>query len=160
MSTVPLPTIVRATFELNGLCREKGFACDRYSKVEGMNGSGWNLSAQPPYEKVSAGESSSQAMAIIEESDPRDYHEGTWVIDVKPSPGWVNGFAIFHGTVTTIAFVDGHAATSPWTDPSVIKAGIDFANGKQDFYWSGGNARNKDFQWVYQRNKHKKRAPL
>ena len=138
----------------------KGYAYDSYSKIEGMNGGGWNMSAQPPYEKRSAVESPSEAMAFIEESDPRDYNLGTWVMDVKPSPGWVDGFAIFHGKVTTISFADGHAETHKWTEPSVINAAIDFANGKADFYWSGGYSNNKDFQWVYERYKHKKWAPL
>jgi prepilin-type processing-associated H-X9-DG protein len=96
----------------------------------------------------------------MEESDPRDYNLGTWVMDVKPAPGWVDGFAIFHGNVTTTSFADGHAETHPWHDPTTIKAAKDFASGKQDFYWSGGNAKNVDFQWVYQRYKHQKWAPL
>jgi hypothetical protein len=32
--------------------------------------------------------------------------------------------------------------------------------GKEQFYWPGGNARNPDFQWVYQRYKHRKWTPL
>lgn len=138
----------------------KGWAYDSYSKVEGMNGGGWDLSSQPPYEKTSAIDSPAEAMAFIEESDPRDFNEGTWVVNVKPSPGWVDGFAIFHGTVTTLSFADGHAETHPWHDASVIKAAKDFANGQSDFYWAGGNAKNVDFQWVYQHYKHKKWAPL
>jgi prepilin-type N-terminal cleavage/methylation domain-containing protein len=138
----------------------KGWAYDSYSKIEGMNGGGWNTTAQPPYEKLATVDTPSEAMAFIEESDPRDYNLGTWVMDVKPAPGWVDGFAIFHGTVTTIAFADAHAETHPWRDPTVIKAARDFAAGKEVFYWSGGNAKNVDFQWVYQRYKHLKWAPL
>ncbi|HTE91531.1 MAG TPA: type II secretion system protein [Terriglobales bacterium] len=138
----------------------KGYAYDSYSKMEGMNGGGWNTNAQPFYEKLSTVENTSEAMVFIEESDPRDYNLGTWVMDVKPAPRWVDGFAIFHGFVTTISFADGHGETHRWTEPAVIKAGIDFANGKAVFYWSGGNAKNKDFQWVYQRYKHRKWAPL
>jgi len=138
----------------------KGYAYDSYSKMEGMNGGGWNKIAQPPYEKLSTVESPTEAMVFIEESDPRDYNLGTWVMDVKPAPGWVDGFAIFHGNVTTISMADGHAETHHWLEPTVIKAAIDFANGKSDFYWSGGNVKNRDFQWVYQRYKHRKWAPL
>ena len=138
----------------------KGWAYDSYSKIEGMNGGGWDPNTQPPYEKMNMIDTPSEAMSFIEESDPRDYNNGTWVMDVKPSPGWVDGFAIFHGTVTTIAFADGHAETHGWHEAGVIKAAKDFANGVQDFYWSGGNANNVDFQWVYQRYKHKKWAPL
>src|SRR5947207_3334291 len=142
------------------LAVKKGFAYDSYSKVEGMNGGGWNLNAQPPYEKLSTVESPSESMAFIEESDPRDYNLGTWVVDVKPAPRWVDGFAIFHGRVTSIAFADGHAEIHRWTDPLLILAAIEFANGTGDFYFAGGTAKNQDFQWVYQRYKHKKWAPL
>jgi prepilin-type N-terminal cleavage/methylation domain-containing protein len=138
----------------------KGWAFDSYSKIEGMNGGGWNTSAQPPYEKLATVNTPAEAMVFMEESDPRDYNLGTWVMDVKPAPGWVDGFAIFHGNVTTISFADSHAETHAWLEASTIKAGKDFASGKQDFYWTGGNATNRDFQWVYQRYKHQKWAPL
>ncbi|MHC1766629.1 MAG: type II secretion system protein [Verrucomicrobiia bacterium] len=138
----------------------RGWAYDSYSKMEGMNGGGWNATAQPVYVKLGNVESASEAMAFIEESDPRDYNAGTWVIDVKPSPGWVDGFAIFHGNVTTIGFVDAHAETHPWRELTTIKAAKDFAAGKESFYWAGGNAKNRDFQWVYERYKHMKWAPL
>src|SRR5205814_8116163 len=144
----------------------KGWAYDSYSKVEGMNGGGWQGSAppntgpQPAYEKLSTVETPSETMFFVEEADPRNYNLGTWVIDVKPAPGWVDGFAIFHGNVSTISFADGHAETHGWKDPGVIKAAQEFARGQQSFYWSGGNIKNPDFQWIYQRYKHKKWAPL
>lgn len=138
----------------------KGYAYDSYSKIEGMNGGGWDTGSQPPYEKISSIDSPSMAMTFIEESDPRDYNLGTWVVNVKPNPGWVDGFAIFHGNVSTIGFADNHAETHNWRDPAVIKAAKDFAAGKAVFYWSGGNAKNVDFQWIYERYKHRKWAPL
>jgi prepilin-type N-terminal cleavage/methylation domain-containing protein/prepilin-type processing-associated H-X9-DG protein len=141
-----------------------GWAFDSYSKVEGMNGGGWEGSTltsgpQPPYEKISSIDSPSQAMSFIEESDPRDYNLGTWVINVKPA-SWVDGFAIFHGNVTTISFADGHAENHGWHDPTTLKAAKDFASGKSVFNWSGGNAKNVDFQWTYEHYKHQKWAPL
>jgi prepilin-type processing-associated H-X9-DG protein len=72
----------------------------------------------------------------------------------------VDGFAIFHGNVSTIGFADSHAETHAWRDPTVIKAAKDFAAGKESFYFAGGNAKNPDFQWIYQRYKHVKWAPL
>jgi prepilin-type N-terminal cleavage/methylation domain-containing protein/prepilin-type processing-associated H-X9-DG protein len=138
----------------------KGWAYDSYSKANGMNGGSWNPGAQPPYTKLTAVDSASEAMFYIEEGDPRNYNLGTWVIDVKPSPGWVDGFAIFHGNVSTISFCDGHAETHAWRDPAVIKAAQEFSRGIASFYWSGGNAKNPDFQWIYQRYKHMKWAPL
>jgi prepilin-type processing-associated H-X9-DG protein len=124
-----------------------------------MNGLGWNA-AQPPYKKMTSVLAPTEAMIFIEEADPRDYNNGTWVINVNPSPGWVDPFAVFHGNVSTIGFADGHAELHAWGDEATIKAATDSANGTQSFYWQGGNASNPDFQWVYQRYKHVKWAPL
>ncbi len=143
----------------------KGWAYDSYSKASGMNGEGWQGSSstsgpQPPYEKLSTVEGPSEAMFFIEEADPRGRNLGTWVIDVKPSPAWIDPFAIFHGVVSTISFADGHAESHRWREAGVIKAATQSSLGKESFAWSGGNAKNPDFQWVYQRYKHKKWAPL
>ena len=143
----------------------KGWAYDSYSKAEGMNGGGWQGSSlttgpQPYYEKLGTVLSPSEAMVFIEEADPRGRNLGTWVINVKPSPGWVDPFAIFHGNVSTLSFADAHAESHRWRDAGVIKAARDSSLGKESFDWAGGNTKNPDFQWVYQRYKHQKWAPL
>ncbi|PYI85031.1 MAG: hypothetical protein DME26_12010 [Verrucomicrobia bacterium] len=143
----------------------RGYAWDSYSKANGMNGGSWQNSTptsgpQPPYEKISTIDSTAEAMMYLEEADPRGNNKGTWVIDVKPAPGWVDTFAIFHGNVSTISFADGHAESHTWRDPGVIKAATQSSRGVESFYWPGGDAKNRDFQWVYQRYKHKKWAPL
>ncbi|MCB1125100.1 MAG: hypothetical protein KDM81_01290, partial [Verrucomicrobiae bacterium] len=140
-----------------------GWAWDSYSKANGMNGLNWQA-AQPPYTKMSSVAAPSEAMIFIEESDPRGYNNGTWVINVNPSPGWVDPFAIFHGHVSTIGMADGHAELHAWGDENTIQAATQAAQGIVDmsttFYWKGGNASNPDFRWVYQRYKHVKWAPL
>jgi prepilin-type N-terminal cleavage/methylation domain-containing protein/prepilin-type processing-associated H-X9-DG protein len=142
----------------------RGYAWDSYSKANGMNGGDWQGPAasglQPVYEKVSSVATPSEAMMFLEEADPRGNNKGTWVIDVKPSPGWVDPFAIFHGNVSTISFIDGHAESHQWRDAGVIKAAKDSSAGKESFYWTGGNSKNPDFQWIYQRYKHRKWTPL
>ena len=143
----------------------RGFAWDSYSKANGMNGGGWQGSTptsgpQPPYEKLSTVEGPSEGMVFLEEADSRGNNKGTWVIDVKPAPGWVDPFAIFHGYTSTISFADGHAVSHQWRDAGVIKAATASSQGKDSFYWAGGNAKNPDCQWIYQRYKHKKWAPL
>jgi prepilin-type N-terminal cleavage/methylation domain-containing protein/prepilin-type processing-associated H-X9-DG protein len=143
----------------------RGYAYDSYSKANGMNGGGWQGSSatggpQPYYTKLTTVESSSEAMVFVEEADPRGNNKGTWVIDVKPSPGWVDPFAIFHGNVSTISFADGHAESHTWRDAGVIKAATASSRGQESFFWAGGNTRNPDFQWVYQRYKHQKWTPL
>lgn len=142
-----------------------GWAYDSYSKTGGMNGEGWQGSSatsgpQPKYTKLTTVHSAAEAMVFLEEADPRGRNLGTWVINVKPSPGWVDPFAIFHGNTSTISFADGHAQSHSWVVESTIKAARDSSNGKSSFNWAGGNSRNVDFQWVYQRYKHQKWAPL
>jgi len=138
----------------------RGYAYDSYSKANGMNGSGWDPANQPPYEKLPNVTTPSEAMTFLEEADPRGNNKGTWVINVKPSPGWVDPFAIFHGNTSTIAFADGHSEGHTWRNRDVIKAARDSSNGIESFYWTGGTASNVDFQWVYQRYKHGKWSPL
>jgi len=143
----------------------RGYAYDSYSKANGMNGGEWQGSTatagpQAYYEKMTAVLSPAEAMVFLEEADPRGNNKGTWVINVKPSPGWVDPFAIFHGNVSTISFADSHAESHTWRDGRTIKAAQDSTAGKESFYWAGGDAKNPDFQWIYQRYKHQKWEPL
>ena len=128
-----------------------GWAFDSYSKANGMAGlEGWGTDN---YKKVSQVLEASQAMVFLEESDPRNYNLGTWVLNVTP-PGWIDPFAIFHGNVSTIGFADGHAELHKWVEATTIKAATDSANGRQAFNWAGGGSKNRDFRWVYDRYKH------
>jgi prepilin-type N-terminal cleavage/methylation domain-containing protein/prepilin-type processing-associated H-X9-DG protein len=141
----------------------RGWAYDSYSKANGMNGiPGWQNGMQLPYQKLSAVSTPSEAMVFLEEADPRDYNRGTWVINVAPSPGWIDPFAIFHGNNSTISFADGHAMTRNWVEESTIRAATLAANGSPTgvFNWAGGNANNRDFVWVHERYKHRRWAPL
>jgi len=130
-----------------------GWAFDSYSKADGMNGIAWG--GIEVFTKLASVTEASMSMVFVEEADPRSYNNGTWVIDVNP-PGWVDPFASFHGNVSTFGFADGHAELRKWVEGTTIKAANDSAAGKQSFYWSGGNARNRDFRWVYDRYRHVK----
>ena len=139
----------------------RGWAYDSYSKANGMNGIvDWQGGAQTPYKKMTAVLGPTEAMVFLEEADPRNYNLGTWVIDVDPGAGWVDPFAIFHGSTSTLGFADGHAEAHKWLESTTLKAATASANGTSSFNWSGGNNKNRDFQWVYQRYKHAKWAPL
>jgi prepilin-type N-terminal cleavage/methylation domain-containing protein len=129
----------------------KGWAYDSYSKADGMNGGEWsdmNSGGRHPFEKIGSVDEPSRAFVFLEESDPRDFNLGTWVLNIAP-PGWVDGFAIFHGNLTTFSLADGHTEQHRWLDSATIKAATDFANGKESFYWSGGNSKNPDFRWMW-----------
>ncbi len=127
-----------------------GWAYDSYSLADSMaGGNEWNTSPGQFYTKATQIQSPSDAFVFIEESDPRGYNEGTWALEVNP-PGWVDGFAAFHGVVTTFAFADTHVESHRWLETSTIKAATDFAKGTGDFYWNGGNVKqNRDFVWVW-----------
>jgi prepilin-type processing-associated H-X9-DG protein len=101
----------------------------------------------------------SDSMMFIEETDPRNYNLGTWVIDVQP-PGWVDPFAIFHGNVSDFSFIDGHAEAHKWVDAKTIQAAKDSAKGIQSFFWAGGTGKNPDFRWIWDRFQHAAWKPL
>ena len=124
----------------------KGWAYDSYSKSDpmGLNG-GW-LDKKLAYARIADVTNPSDTFVFVEESDPRDYENGTWAFNVPP--GWVDTFAIFHGNWSTFAMTDGHAEGHKWTDQATIKAAKDSAEGVSSFFWSGGTAKNLDFVWV------------
>ena len=132
-----------------------GWAYDSYSKAEGMNGGGWG--SQQAYRKVSELPEPSNSFVFIEESDPRDFNLGTWVMN---QTGWVDPFAIFHGNTSTFSFADGHAETHTWRDKATIEAARRSANGQESFYWAGGTPSNPDFVWTWNRYKIKNWTPL
>jgi prepilin-type N-terminal cleavage/methylation domain-containing protein len=121
-----------------------GWSYGSYARADGMNGLSW--AGQVAYKKLGQVRESSKAMIFIEEADPRGYNNGTWVME---SGGWVDPFAIFHGTISTFSFADGHAEHHKWRDSGTIKAATDSAKGQSSFYWSGGNKNNVDFVWAW-----------
>ncbi len=136
----------------------KGWAYDSYSKAEPMSGlGGWDVKS---FSKLSSIPAPANSFVFIEESDPRGYNEGTWVMYIN-SPGWVDGFAIFHGEFTTFGFADGHVDSHKWIEASTIKAARDFARGVQAFYWSGGDVKkNRDFRWCWDNYRYPDWKPL
>ncbi len=131
----------------------QGWAWDSYSKAEGINGNGWT--GVTPYLKETDADRPVETMVFVEESDPRGWNIGTWVIDVS-AKGWVDPFAIFHGNVSDFAFMDGHAEQRRWVREDVINAAKRAANGDRNiFNWPGGGKKNSDYVWVWDRFRHK-----
>jgi len=139
----------------------RGWAYDSYAKSETMGGLGWGGGVTTLYKKMSEMKEPGNSFVFIEESDPRNYNNGTWAMNVNP-PGWVDGFAIFHGNTTTFAFADSHVDTHNWVEDTTIKAATSFAKGTQAFYWAstGDIKKNRDFVWVYERYKWPDWKPL
>ena len=132
-----------------------GWAYASYSKTDGMNGFSW--AGQVPYTRTANVTVPALAAVFIEEADPRSYNVGTWVIE---SGGWVDPFAIFHGVVSTLSFVDGHAEAHKWRDPKTIKAATDSSNGISSFFWLGGDKKNPDFVWMWDKYRFQTWRPL
>jgi prepilin-type N-terminal cleavage/methylation domain-containing protein/prepilin-type processing-associated H-X9-DG protein len=128
------------------LKRGSGWAYVSYSKADGLNGGFWKDMGQSPFIKISDIDSPTEATIFIEECDPRNENLGTWVMEKGT---WVDPFAIFHGNWSTFSYADGHAAGHTWRDAPTIKAAKDSAKGVPSFNWSGGNAKNPDFVWMW-----------
>lgn len=129
-----------------------GWAYDSYSKADGMNGLLPN--GQPPFRTIDTVPEPAFAMAFVEESDPRQYNQGTWVLSTSPY-GWVDPVAINHDRGGTFGFVDGHAETRHWRDPRTLDAAETSSQGIQSFFWPGGDLTNPDFRWILRRYKYK-----
>lgn len=137
----------------------RGWAFDSYSKVNGMNGlQGWSPS-QRPFAKSTDVPDPSMSFVFLEESDPRGYNIGTWILNPPPS-GWVDPLAIRHDTGSISSYLDGHQDYHRWTDSRTIEAARGSDQGIQNFSWTGGNATNPDYRWVWDRYRHKDWKPL
>jgi prepilin-type N-terminal cleavage/methylation domain-containing protein/prepilin-type processing-associated H-X9-DG protein len=136
-----------------------GWGYVSYSKANGMGYYPPNDDpTQVPFSKLGQVVPPSQAFVFLEEADPRGYNEGTWDCGAG---GWVDGFAIFHGFVTTFAFADGHVIDNTWRDPQTISNAVlcGQGNAKGEF-GAGGTPSNPDFVWVWQNYRYVNWEPL
>jgi prepilin-type N-terminal cleavage/methylation domain-containing protein/prepilin-type processing-associated H-X9-DG protein len=137
-----------------------GWGWDSYSKQNGMNGGTWQSPNQPPYERHVEVMGPSDALSFVEESDPRGYNNGTWVIDVQPAVRWVDPFSVYHGDSSSLGFADGHAEIHRWTDADILRAARLSGQGVQSFFPPGASATNPDYMWVHYRYRHRNFVPL
>ncbi len=138
-----------------------GWGWDSYSKVNGMNGGVWGT--QLAYLKSAEIGQADMSLVFIEESDPRGYNLGTWVMDVPslspPSGGWVDAFSVYHGRVSTLSYADGHAELHNWQDAGVLKAATASGQGIWSFNWPGGTPANPDFVYMHNRYRFRNMGP-
>ena len=93
-----------------------GFGFDGYSVCNNM-----------PNKKTTSFGKVSETLCFIEEAEGRGFNMGTW--GQPTTTQWADLPTLFHGNVSTLAFLDGHAEHYKWTDPAVIKAGLAAAQG-------------------------------
>jgi len=117
----------------NGVSPGMGFGFDGYSVTDNLKG-----------KKTTSFRRSSDALVFIEEAEGRGYNLGNWQF---PVANWSDLPTLFHGNVSTMAFLDGHAQHYKWTDPTVIKYGLMTAQG-----WCchqvPANASSVDYQFI------------
>ncbi len=149
----------------------KGWAYVSYSKQNGMgyeNGDFWSDPGiggdQIPFVKLSEALPPSQAFVFIEEADPRGYNEGTWVVNRSTgvgNSGWVDNFAIFHGSLSTFGFADGHVAAHTWVNKQLIAAEQQVAQGNfSGYYAPGGDPSDPDYVWIWNGYRFQNWLPL
>ena len=129
-----------------------GWSIVSISKVDGMNGLGWGDPGmaggmQSPFKKMSAIRNPSESLTFVEEADGRGLNQYTWVMK---SSGWDDGFAVFHGDVSTLGFADGHADRQRWKVASTLDAARKNGQGNATFAWSGGGPSNADWAWMWE----------
>jgi prepilin-type N-terminal cleavage/methylation domain-containing protein/prepilin-type processing-associated H-X9-DG protein len=138
-----------------------GWAFDSYSKTENIAGEGiWG--ANPTYQTVSSVAAPTETFAFKEDVDSRGYNEGTWCVrwsttTATPAPyqhtqsyNWVDPNPMYHGNVSTAAFVDGHAEGHFWGNSTVVAYGKAVASGA-DTALAGRTADiDQDYEYIYQ----------
>jgi len=81
----------------------------------------------------------SDNFAFLEESDPRGCNMGSWVMWLKTA-AWIDPLTVWHGSLGTIGFADGHAVIHKWEDARTISMATQQrfdlpANGNRDYQW-------------------------
>ena len=101
------------------------------------------------YTKLSDIKIQSSTFAFVEDVDSRGYNESTWIVNWSLSTAqfghpqsftWQDPIPMYHGNVSTAAFVDGHAEYHKWTDPAIITYGKACAVANSSFVFTGVKA--------------------
>jgi prepilin-type N-terminal cleavage/methylation domain-containing protein/prepilin-type processing-associated H-X9-DG protein len=140
------------------------WAYDSYSKTENIGGesydSYWGQGGS--YTKVSSVANLAQTFAFREDVDSRGYNHGTWVVNWQtnaPQAGhsqsftWEDPIPMYHGNVSTSAFVDGHAEAYAWGDGAIVQYGKSIAGRNAPTSFTPPNPPNyntPDYDYVYQ----------
>lgn len=144
-----------------------GWAFDSYSKTQNLAGDPYDnywgqgaTLALACYAKYSQVKNSSQTFCFKEDCDDRGYNEGTWVLNwdlTTPAGGHSESFTwedinpMYHGNVSTAAFMDGHAEGHKWTDSALITYGKNMAKGTGTAAFGGAVTYDLDYGYIYDR---------
>jgi prepilin-type N-terminal cleavage/methylation domain-containing protein/prepilin-type processing-associated H-X9-DG protein len=157
VSVIHCPGDTRYKFRAPG----NGWAYDSYSKCQNVGGeNAWGSGVG--FTTISSVLSPSSTFYFREDVDPRGLNEGTWVLQWhtdRPLYGhpqsfdWVDPIPMYHGNVSTSAFVDGHAEAYSWGDSALITYGKSAAAGSPSFNFTppGGSPPqySADYDYIY-----------
>jgi prepilin-type N-terminal cleavage/methylation domain-containing protein/prepilin-type processing-associated H-X9-DG protein len=121
-----------------------GWAYDSYSKSQCIGGERWTPSglvywgAGTTWTKYSTVRYPTMTFSFAEDADWRNYNHGSWALLWIPgrspgSPGSIQVYdppAMYHGSVNTFAFVDGHVESHKWRDGGFVNWGTAAARGQ------------------------------
>lgn len=140
-----------------------GWACDSYSKTENVGGdsSGGFYGQGATYTNLSQVTAPANTFAFREDVDSRGFNAGPWVLQwylTTPQSGhsqsfeWLDPNPMYHGDVSTAAFVDGHAELHKWMHRTMIQYGLLIASGGPGLYFGpiNGPFSGPDYEYVYQ----------
>ncbi|HEX7618330.1 MAG TPA: prepilin-type N-terminal cleavage/methylation domain-containing protein [Verrucomicrobiae bacterium] len=158
VSVIHCPGDTRYKFRAPG----NGWAFDSYSKSQNVGGeNAWGSGVG--FTTTSSVLSPSSTFYFMEDVDPRGLNEGTWVLQWhtdRPLYGhlqsfdWVDPIPMYHGNVSTSAFVDGHAEAYSWGDSALVTYGKSAAAGSPSFNFTppGGSPPqfSADYDYIYQ----------
>jgi prepilin-type N-terminal cleavage/methylation domain-containing protein/prepilin-type processing-associated H-X9-DG protein len=134
-----------------------GWAYDSYAKTQNVGGESDNNfdGAYETYTKMSSIRSPVMTFTFIEQADWRGYNIGTWVVQwnlVAGRFGWNDPIAMYHGSVNTFSFADGHAEYHKWSDPIIIRAGAVAAAGQNgNSVMAGAASSGPDYDYIHDR---------
>ncbi len=114
-----------------------------YSIAGGANGEPWQ-GTYVQATKYSDIARPSAKYVFIEESDPRGWNQGSWVLDPQSNTQWVDPLAIWHSrTRSAMAYADGHTEIHQWVDRSTIKM-----SQNQEFYCTVPENEGQDLRFM------------
>lgn len=134
------------------------WAYDSYSKTDNVGGE-IIFGQGATYTNLSQVTAAAHTFAFVEDVASRGYNAGTWVVKWNlnaPQFGhaqsftWTDAVPMYHGNVTTAAFVDGHAEFHKWTDLNLIQAGSLSIAGGTTFSPPNPPSPGPDYEFIYQ----------
>ena len=139
-----------------------GWSYDSYSKSQNAGGESYNnfWGAGATYLKLSQMQAPSLTFIFMEDAGNNGsggYNLGTWTLTwVLGSPQsfkWVDPLPMYHGSINTEGFADGHAEFHKWVGANTVQYGKRAASGQNVANWPGP-LTGPDYDYVYQGYRH------